>query len=224
LRYTIKELPESDRPREKLLKFGAPSLSDSELLAIILRTGTAGKNALDLSRELIKRFGGLEKLSNASIRELKEFKGLGEAKAVTLLALFELCRRVKFQGRKSKISSPKEAFSILKPMFSFKETEHFGIVTLDRKGYVINVHTVAVGGLGKVAVEPKEVFRPAVKDLCEAVILFHNHPSGDPTPSSEDIEITKKLIKAGETLGIEVLDHLILGRETFFSFKGEGLV
>lgn len=224
MRYTIKELPESDRPREKLVKFGASSLSDSELLAIILRTGTAGKNALDLSRELLKHFGGIEKLSKASIRELKKFKGLGEAKAVTLTALFELCRRLKSVSGKFKISSPAEAFKLLRPLFSFKDTEHFGVVTLNRKGYVINVHTVSVGGSSKVAVEPKEVFRPAVKDLSEAVILFHNHPSGDPTPSSEDVEITKKLVNAGKILGIEVLDHIIIGRETFFSFKGEGLV
>ncbi|SMO47198.1 DNA replication and repair protein RadC [Balnearium lithotrophicum] len=222
--YSIKELPESDRPREKLERLGAENLSDSELLAIILRTGTFGKNALDLSRELIKEFGGLSNLSEASLSELMRIKGLGRAKAVTLSALFELCRRIRSQKFDRKISSPEDAFILLNPVFSERKTEHFGIVTLNRKGAVINIHTVSVGGSGKVAVEPKEVFRPAIKDLAEAVILFHNHPSGDPKPSREDIEVTKKLLEVGNLIGIEVLDHIILGRERFFSFKGEGLV
>ncbi len=222
LRYRLKELPPSDRPREKLLEIGAENLTDSELIAILLRTGTSGKNAVDLARELLNHFGGLENLSKASVEELSSFKGLGRAKAITLKAAFELSRRVK-GSRKERISSPEEAFEILKP-FSHKETEHFGIMTLNRKGFLINVHVVSVGGTGKTAVNPKEVFSPAVRDLAEAVILFHNHPSGDPTPSREDVAITGELLKAGKLLGIEVLDHIILGRETFVSLKGEGLV
>ena len=222
LRYRLKELPPSDRPREKLLEIGAENLTDSELLAILIRTGTSGKNAVDLARELLSHFGGIENLSKASVEELSSFKGLGKAKAITLKAAFELSRRVKGTP-KGKITSPEEAFKVLKP-FSYKETEHFGILTLNRKGFLINVHIVSVGGTGRTAVNPKEVFNPAVRDLAEAVILFHNHPSGDPTPSKEDISITEELCRAGKLLGIEVLDHIILGRENFVSLKGEGLV
>ena len=220
----MRELPESERPREKLVRFGAPNLTDSELLAIVLRTGAVGKSVLDLSRELLKRFGGLRGLAEASLNELLEFKGLGKAKAITLISLFELCKRVRREGKSERITSPEDAYRILEPLFSERKTEHFGIITLNRKGYLINIHTVSVGGLGKVAVEPKEVFRPAVRDLAEAVILFHNHPSGISRPSSEDLEITKRLVEAGKVLGVEVIDHIIIGKEEFFSFKGEGLV
>ncbi len=222
LRYRLKELPPSDRPREKLLELGAENLTDSELLAILLRTGTSGKNAVDLARELLNHFKGVDNLSKASVEELSSFKGLGKAKAITLKAAFELSKRVKV-SRNRKITSPEEAYEVLKP-FSHKETEHFGILTLNRKGFLINVHVVSIGGTGKAAVSPKEVFNPAVRDLAEAIILFHNHPSGDPTPSREDVKITEKLRGAGELLGIEVLDHIILGKESFTSLKGEGLV
>lgn len=222
MRYTLKELPPSDRPREKMLEIGAENLTDSELIAILLRTGTSGKNAIELARELLKNFGGLDNLSKASVKELSSFRGLGEAKAITLKAAFELSKRINITKRE-RITSPQDAYEVLKP-FSFKETEHFGVLTLNRKGFLINVHTISVGGTGKVSVSPKEVFNPAVRDLAEAVILFHNHPSGDPTPSSEDVKITQKLIKAGELIGIEVLDHIVLGRESFISLKGEKLV
>ena len=222
LRYRMKELPPSDRPREKLLEIGAENLTDSELLAILLRTGTSGKNAVDLARELLNHFGGVDNLSKASVEELSSFKGLGKAKAITLKAAFELSKRVKV-SRSRKITSPEDAFEVLKP-YSYKETEHFGVITLNRKGFLINVHVVSVGGTGRAAVSPKEVFNPAVRDLAEAVILFHNHPSGDPAPSREDVRITEELSKAGELIGIEVLDHIILGRESFVSLKGENLV
>ena len=223
MRYTLKDLPPSDRPREKLIEFGAENLTDSELIAILIRTGTSGKNAVDLARELINHFNGLENLSKASVEELSSFKGLGKAKAITLKAAFELSRRVK-NVRFTRISSPRDAYEILKPSFSHKETEHFGTITLNRKGFLINVHTISVGGVGRTAVTPKEVFKPAVRDLAEAVILFHNHPSGDPTPSREDVEITRRLIEAGKLLGIEVLDHIVVGREGFVSLKEEGIV
>ena len=164
----------------------------------------------------------MDNLSKASVEELSSFKGLGKTKAITLKAAFELSKRVKV-SRSRKITSPEEAYEVLKP-YSYKETEHFGIITLNRKGFLINVHVVSVGGTGRAAVSPKEVFNPAVRDLAEAVILFHNHPSGDPTPSREDVRITEELSKAGELIGIEVLDHIILGRESFISMKGENLV
>lgn len=222
MRYRLKELPPSDRPREKMLELGVENLTDSELIAILLRTGTSGKNAVDLARELLKYFGGVDNLSKASVEELSSFKGLGKAKAITLKAAFELSKRVRVTKRE-RITSPQEAYEVLKP-FSFKEKEHFGVLTLNRKGFLINVHVISVGGTGKVSATPKEVFNPAVRDLAEAVILFHNHPSGDPTPSSEDIKVTRKLIEAGELIGIEVLDHIVLGKESFVSLKGENFV
>ena len=222
LRYRLKELPPSDRPREKLLELGAENLTDSELLAILIRTGTSGKNAVDLARELLNHFGGIDNLSKASVEELSSFKGLGRAKAVTLKAAFEISKRVKV-NRNRKITTPEEAYEAVKN-FSYKETEHFGILTLNRKGFLINVHVVSVGGTGSASVNPKEVFSPAVRDLAEAVILFHNHPSGDPIPSREDIEVTRKLAEAGRLLGIEVLDHIVLGNDSFVSLKGEGVV
>ncbi len=222
MRYRLKELPPSDRPREKLLELGAENLTDSELLAILIRTGTSGKNAVDLARELLNHFGGIDNLSKASVEELSSFKGLGRAKAVTLKAAFEISKRVKV-NRNRKITTPEEAYEAVKN-FSYKETEHFGILTLNRKGFLINVHVVSVGGTGSASVNPKEVFSPAVRDLAEAVILFHNHPSGDPIPSREDIEVTRKLAEAGRLLGIEVLDHIVLGNDSFVSLKGEGVV
>ena len=222
LRYRLKELPPSDRPREKLLELGAENLTDSELLAILIRTGTSGKNAVDLARELLNHFGGIDNLSKASVEELSSFKGLGRAKAVTLKAAFEISKRVKV-NRNRKITTPEEAYEAVKS-FGYKEKEHFGILTLNRKGFLINVHVVSVGGTGSASVNPKEVFNPAVRDLAEAVILFHNHPSGDPTPSREDVEVTIKLAEAGRLLGIEVLDHIVIGNDRFVSLKGEGVV
>ena len=223
MKRVIKELPPEERPREKLLRLGAEALTNSELLAILIRTGTKDKNALELSRELLKKFGGLKGLTKASMQELTAVKGLGKAKAVSLVAALELCRRSKAHPP-TKIASPEEAFKLLAPLFGDKEVEHFGVVTLNGKGAVISIHTVAVGAGNMAAVSPKEVFRPAVRDLAQGVILFHNHPSQDPTPSVEDLKITEKLIEAGRLLGIEVLDHLIVTKADYFSFKGEGIV
>ncbi|TCK05254.1 RadC family protein [Phorcysia thermohydrogeniphila] len=223
--YTIKELPESDRPREKLIKLGAENLSDSELLAIILRTGSKERNALELARELLKHFGGLSGLSRAHLEELLSFKGLGKAKAVTLIAAIELGQRC-LAGEKipPKISSPEDVAKLLLPKYSGLKVEVFGIVTLNSKGKLISVHEVSKGGVNFTSVTPKEVFHPAVKDLASAVILFHNHPSGEVTPSREDIVVTERLIKAGKHLEIEVLDHIIFGSSQFLSFKKEGLL
>lgn len=221
--YTIKELPESDRPREKLLKLGAENLTDTELIAILLRTGTKGKNVLDLSRELLKHFNGISGLSEASIAELSRFKGLGKAKAITLKAALETGKRAGVVSKKPKISSPEQAYKLLKN-FSFSKVEIFGIITLNTKGEMINIHQITKGGLNFTHITPKEVFYPAVKDLSNAIILFHNHPSGSPEPSNEDIKITHQLIKAGNLLEIEIVDHIIIGKNLFTSMKREQLI
>jgi len=220
----IRELPEEDRPREKLLKVGAENLTDGELLAILLRTGTNGKSALTLARELLKEFKGLKGISEASLRELTSFKGLGLAKAITLVAAFEVGKRVKRTGSPEKIRSPEEAFNLIRPIVETLKVEELGVITLNSRGGVIGVHRVARGGASRVSVAVKELLRPAVKDLATGIILFHNHPSGNPKPSPEDLELTRKVKKACNILGIELLDHIIATGEEFFSFRGEGLV
>ena len=223
--YKIKELPEADRPREKLLKFGAENLTDSELLAILLRTGLKGKNVLDLSRELLNHFGGISGLSRAHVEELLSFRGLGKAKAITLLAAFEVGRRALLtEDFSPKITSPEDVANLVWMKLKNLKVEVFGIVTLNTKGKLISVHEITKGGTNFTSISPKEVFYPAVKDVASAVILFHNHPSGDPTPSSEDIEVTRKLLNGASLLEIEVLDHIIFGRNSYFSFKKEGLL
>ncbi|MEO2068252.1 MAG: DNA repair protein RadC [Desulfurobacteriaceae bacterium] len=223
--YTIKELPETDRPREKLLRFGVENLTDSELLAILLRTGVKGKNAIELAREVLNCFNGLSGLLNASIKELLSFKGLGKTKAITLIAALELGKRVTFfRDFSTKITSPENVFKILLAKQIGLKVEVFGLLTLNSKGKLISIHEVTKGGSNFTSITPKEVFYPAIKDMAEAVILFHNHPSGDPTPSKEDIEITQKLLECASFLDIEILDHVILGKDSFFSFKKEGLL
>ncbi len=220
----IKELPQDDRPREKLLKVGAGNLTDGELLAILLRTGTNGKSSLTLARELLKEFKGLKGIAEASLRELTSFKGLGLAKAITLVAAFEVGRRVRRGEPPRRVRSPQEAFNLIAPIVETLKVEELGIITLNSQGEVIGIHRVATGGSNRVFVRAKEILRPAVKDLAEGIILFHNHPSGNPAPSPEDLKLTERVKEACKLLGIELLDHIIAAGEKFFSFKGEGLV
>ncbi|MEO2083781.1 MAG: DNA repair protein RadC [Desulfurobacteriaceae bacterium] len=221
--YRIRELPEPDRPREKLLELGAENLTDSELLAILIRTGIKGKNALELARETLKVSGGLSGLSRMSVRELSSIKGLGEAKAVTIAASLELGRRASSTELR-KVSSPREVYDLLRSRFAFLEREVLGVVTLNAKGAVISVLPLLSGRVNAVSASPKEVLSPVVRDLAEAFILFHNHPSGDPRPSPEDLRFTRRVKEASELLGITLIDHLILVRNGYFSFKEEGLV
>ncbi|WP_456426085.1 RadC family protein [Desulfurobacterium sp.] len=221
--YRVKDLPESDRPREKLLKLGAENLTDAEIIAILLRTGIKGKNVIDLAREILIRFGGIEGISEASVRELSTFKGLGKAKAITLKAAIEAGRRAGKLKKKRKIDSPEAVVNLLEHL-RYEKVETFGILTLNTKGELINIHTVSKGGVNFAHIEPKEVFHPAVKDLAVAVILFHNHPSGNPEPSTDDIKVTRKIVQGSEILDIEIIDHIIIGRDSFFSFKENHLI
>ncbi len=221
--YRIKELPESDRPREKLLLLGEENLTDTELVAILLRTGIKGKNVIDLARELLLKFNGIEGISRASFKELSNFKGLGKAKAITLKAAIEIGRRSNAGSKATEITSPEDAFNVVSK-FRFNSVEIFGIVTLNIKGEVINIHTISKGGVNFAHITPKEVFNPAIKDLSTGIILFHNHPSGNPQPSKEDIVITKKLTETAALLEINIIDHIILGKESFFSLKQENLL
>jgi len=220
----IRELPKEDRPREKLEELGAENLTDSELLAILLRTGTSGKSAIALARELLKTFGGVRGISEASLSELTSFKGLGKAKAITLIAAFELGRRANRSSRPRKITSPEEAFALIRPVVETLKVEEVGVITLNSAGEVIGIHRVARGGLNGVSATVREILHPAVKDLAAGIILFHNHPSGSVNPSREDIELTKRVKEGAELLGIALIDHIIAAKESYFSFKGEGIV
>ncbi|MFP4568172.1 MAG: RadC family protein [Candidatus Woesearchaeota archaeon] len=213
----IHEIGLAERPREKLVLQGIKALSLSELLALVLRTGSKSENVVDLSRRIIKKFGA-EKLSSCSLQELQSVNGVGIAKACQIVALFEFVNRVKFPVVKS-IKSPDDVFSYFKPFISGLLKEHFFILMLNTKNKILKHEVVSVGTLDSSLVHPREVFRPALKEGCFSVILVHNHPSGDPSPSDDDLVVTERLIEAGKLLGVSVLDHVILGRDSFWSYK-----
>lgn len=213
-----------DRPREKLEKSGPAALRDEELLAILLGTGTEGKDVLSLSRDLIKQYGP-KKLMQASIDELKLKKGIGLAKACTLLAGFELSKRFldKDSNGTPSIQSPRDVLAQVQEIRSRKK-EHFVVLYLNARNQLIHKEFVSIGSLNATLVHPREVFSPAIQHAAASLILTHNHPSGDCEPSQEDIELTKRLISAGELLGIDVLDHLIVSSENFLSLKERNLI
>lgn len=222
----VKDLPKNERPREKLLRYGANQLSNSELLAVILRTGTKDDNILNLCDKLISHFGGINGLLNPSIEDLKGIKGIGEAKATQIMALAELSTRFNSfkSGEEYVISCPKDvAFYMMKEMNTYKK-EYFKLIMLNTKNIIISVKDVSIGNLNSSIVHPREVFLEAIKMSSSSVILCHNHPSGDPTPSKEDIAVTKRLKECGTLLGIEVLDHIIIGRKKYISLKEEDIV
>lgn len=212
---TIKDWPEDDRPRERLLKNGSESLSDAELLAIILRTGdsTTGKTAVDHGRELISKFESLNRLSHAGISEICETKGIGPAKAATIMAALEIGRRLSKEEIRSgdTFRCSEDVFRHYHSTMRDVKKENFLAILLDSKNKVIREVDVSTGSLTASIVHPRELFNPAIKESAAAMLLIHNHPSGDPTPSREDIELTKRLKDAGDLLGIKVIDHIIIG-------------
>ncbi len=225
----IKDWPADERPREKLLKKGAAALSDAELLALLLRTGdaTAGKSAIDLGRELLSRFdGSLRSLGQAELNELQQIKGLGLAKTASLKAAFALAAR--FQARPlvtlDRFTSPAQVFEYFHHELRDARKEQFLVLLLDGKNRITRRVAVSEGSLNQSIVHPREVFAPAVRESAAAVIFVHNHPSGDPSPSREDCEITRRLKEAGELLGIRVLDHVIVGDGSYYSFTESGVL
>ncbi len=223
--YSIQSLPVDERPRERLYKQGAEALSNSELLAIILGSGMKGKSVIQLSQELLAKFGGLEYLADATIEELCEVKGLGRAKAIQLRALVALAGRLsqKTQTVKVKIDHPQSAYHLVRDELENQKKEVFSIVMMDVKGYVINQQVVSIGTLSHSLIHPREVFYPAIRHKASSILLAHNHPSGDPTPSKEDISVTEKLVEVGKLMGIPVRDHLIVGRDRYISLRQEGV-
>lgn len=225
-RPTMKELPEDSRPRERLLKEGAEALSEIELLAILLGTGSREVTALELASLVMARFKSLRLLVDATVEELSEVKGVGPAKASQVKAALELARRLsQFSDLpRPVIKSPDDAAGLVMEEMRHLDREHFRALLLNTRNQVIGTDKVSVGTLNSSTVHPRELFRSAIKRSAASVILVHNHPSGDPTPSREDLDITARLGEAGKIIGIEVLDHIIIGDNRFTSFKAKGLL
>lgn len=220
---TIKNFPIEVRPREKLLNHGAESLSEQELLAILLGTGTRQRTALELAGDILAG-GGLIALTNLSIEELQQKKGIGLAKAAQLKAAIELARRLGRQVISTRpiIKSPRDAFELVKGEMAYLDREYFRVINLNIKNQVLAVDTVSVGCLNASLVHPREVFKAPIKRSTAKLILLHNHPSGDTQPSREDQELTKRLCQAGNLLGIEIVDHLIIGQNNYLSMRENG--
>lgn len=224
--FTMKDLPEVERPRERLHKYGAEALSTPELLAILLRTGTSQMNVLELAHHLLSAFGGLRNLVKADMEDLKKVKGMGDCKAAEVKAAIELGKRIGALDREEKqvIRTPKDAAELVMHEMRFLDREHFRAILLDVKNQVLDVVTVSVGTLNSSLVHPRELFKDAIRVSSAGVILVHNHPSGDPTPSEDDKGLTIRLCEAGKILGIRIVDHIVIGDKRYVSFREEGLI
>jgi len=222
----MREIPPDLRPRERLINEGPEALSDIELLAILVRTGTASASAVTVATALLGRFGDLRTLLQSSAEELSSVKGIGPAKAAQIKAALEIGRRVSATsaGVRVSIRSPEDAAGIVMEEMRHLDREHFYALILNTKNQVIARERISVGTLNTSTVHPRELFKAAIRRSAAAIILVHNHPSGDPSPSGEDREVTVKLVEAGKIMGIQVLDHIIIGDNIFVSFKAEGLL
>jgi DNA repair protein RadC len=222
---TVKEMPPEERPRERIARAGAQALSSTELLAIILRVGVGGENVLSMAQRILASFGGLGGLSRADFSQLTAKRGLGPAKASQILAALELGRRLMAESPEERwqIRAPSDAAHILMPVIGHQEQEHFVVLHLDTRNRVTDRETLYKGSLNTSLVRTAEVFRGAVRRNCAAVIVAHNHPSGDPNPSPEDVALTRRLVDAGKLLEIPVLDHLIIGENRYVSLRERAL-
>jgi DNA repair protein RadC len=220
----IKDFPQDEKPRERLVSNGPESLSNQELLAILLRTGTKSESVLQLSNRLLQKFEGLRLLKDASLEEITETKGIGSAKAVQIMAAVELGRRISNLSYDDRyiIRSPEDGANYVMNDMRFLSQEHFVCLYLNTKNQVLHKQTIFIGSLNASIVHPREVFKEAFRRSAASIICIHNHPSGDPTPSREDIEVTKRLVECGKIIGIEVLDHLIIGEKKYISLKEKG--
>ena len=224
----VRDLPLEERPREKLLLYGAGALSNVELLAILLRSGTKKKSVLRIAEEILAHIKeqGLTAMVHISAAELAKIDGVGQVKAATLQAAIELGRRLSVQSaaKIQVVHGPEDVARYAMPRFRFEQREHFAVMLLNTKNLIIGMPEVSVGSLSASVVHPREVFRAAIDFAAASMILLHNHPSGDPTPSREDIAVTERLVKAGKVMDIPVLDHVVLGCERFTSLKEKGLI
>ncbi|MGH2443701.1 MAG: RadC family protein [Chloroflexota bacterium] len=221
----VREWPSSEQPREKLAQLGAEHLSNPELLAILLRVGVPGQDVVSLSNELLVRFGGLVGVYREPLSVLTGVHGMGLAKAVTVKAALELGRRLLLAQpeERMQIRSPQDVASLLQIQMGLLEQEHLRVVLLSMKNYVVGIREVYKGSVNTSQVRVAEVFRDAIKENCPSIIIAHNHPSGDPAPSTADIHLTQVLVAASKLLDIEMLDHLIIGRSTYLSMRQKNL-
>jgi DNA repair protein RadC len=217
----IKDIPKENRPRERFVKSGASSLSDAELLAVILQKGSKEENVIDMSNRLISKYG-LDKLSDLSLNELQEIKGIGPAKAMQIKALFEFNKRHNLAKNNSRhIKSAKDIFNLFSERLKDEKQEKFIILMLNSKNWIIAEELISIGSLDSTLLHPREIFKPAIKNSASKIVLIHNHPSGDVTPSESDRKLTDKLLEIGEMLDINVVDHVIVGAEKWWSWREE---
>ena len=224
--FTIHDLPVSERPRERLSKYGVDKLSAQEILAVLLGRGISGESVTVTSQRLLSRFGNLKGIANATLEELSDIKGIGPAKASQIKAAFELAKRLEDppeSDKKPVVKTPEDVENLVRTKLKGKKKEYFLVLSLDTRGKLIKTSEVSVGSLDSSIVHPREVFKEALTASAASVIFVHNHPSGDPEPSEDDIKLTKRLTDAGDILGIDVLDHVITGDDDFRSLKREGL-
>ncbi|MBN1579218.1 MAG: DNA repair protein RadC [Anaerolineae bacterium] len=217
----IRDLPESERPRERLINYGASALSTAELLAIMLRMGVHGESVINLATRILVECGGLSGLAKASFGELVRINGIGPVKVTQIKAALELGRRLLIESPQDRpqIRSPADAANLVMMEMSLLEQEHLRLLLLDTKNRVLKMPTVYIGNLNTSVIRVGELFRHALRENCASIIVVHNHPSGDPSPSPEDVQVTERIVQAGKMLDIDVLDHLIIGKQRFVSLK-----
>ncbi|MDZ4133076.1 MAG: DNA repair protein RadC [Dethiobacteria bacterium] len=222
----IRDLPLEERPREKLMNHGAETLSNAELLAILLRVGSHNESAVQVATRVLTQCGGLRKLPDLALEDLQKNKGIGPDKAVTIKAALELGSRLATMPRElaGSITNPRQAADLFMEELRYKKKEYFKILLLNIKNHIISKEEISVGSLNASIVHPREIFITPLRKSAASVILIHNHPSGDPSPSQEDLEVTRRLVDAGNILGIAVRDHVIIGDGCFFSFRERGLI
>ena len=224
--FTVRDLPRQERPRERLQKFGPEALSAQELLALVIGRGIPKKSVMSIAQELLVKFGNVRAISHATIEELSQIRGIGLAKAAQIKACFELGKRQDLEPESIDfdIKDPQSVVKAIRASIKDKAKEHFKLILLNPRNRIIGISTISIGTLNAILVHPREVFKDAITHSAASVVLAHNHPSGDPEPSEDDIKITKKLVESGKILGIEVIDHIIIGKNNFCSYKERGLI
>jgi len=228
--FTVRDLPITERPRERLIKLGPEALSAQELLALIIARGIPGKSVITIAQEVLSKFGNIKNIGEATIEQLCQIRGIGPAKAAQLKTCFEIGRRLETQeieqskSKKFILSSPKDVVKLSQSILKDKKKEYFLVFPLDSRNKLMKEEIVSIGSLNANIAHPREIFKQAISNNAAQVILVHNHPSGDPEPSEDDLKITKQLVEAGKILGIDVLDHIIITKDRYLSFKDKGLI